>query len=58
MTRPGFYPARAELVCDDVPLSTVAAEVGTPVYVYSAAAIRARYRALDEAFEGYPHRLH
>jgi diaminopimelate decarboxylase len=31
---------------------------GTPVYVYSAAAIRERYRAIETAFAGYPHRLH
>lgn len=58
MTRSGFSFSRTELVCDDVPLSVIAADVGTPVYVYSAAAIRARYRALDDAFDGYPHRLH
>ena len=31
---------------------------GTPLYVYSAAALRERYRALDAAFGGYPHALH
>lgn len=54
----GFHRSQAELVCDHVPLSAIAADVGTPVYVYSAAAIRERYRALDEAFGGYPHRVH
>lgn len=58
MPDPGFFRSQAELVCDDVPLSTIAADVGTPVYVYSAAAIRARYRMLDEAFGDYPHRVH
>lgn len=47
-----------ELHCDDVPLSTIARAEGTPLYVYSAAAIRARYLEIDAAFEGYPHRLH
>ena len=46
------------LACDGVPLASIAAEVGTPVYVYSAATIRARYRALDAAFGAYPHALH
>ncbi len=32
--------------------------MGTPVYVYSAALLRERYRALDEAFGGYPHAIH
>ena len=31
---------------------------GTPLYVYSAAALRERFRALDDAFDGYPHALH
>ena len=47
-----------ELVCDGVPLSAVAAAEGTPVYIYSAAALRARYRAIDAAFGRYPHALH
>jgi diaminopimelate decarboxylase len=54
----GFYRSGSHLVCDDVPLSTIAADVGTPSYIYSAAMIRARYRELDEAFGGYPHRIH
>ncbi|MBM3772182.1 MAG: diaminopimelate decarboxylase [Acidimicrobiia bacterium] len=58
MRDPGFFRSRTELVCDDVPLSAIADDVGTPVYVYSAAAIRTRYHALDEAFGGYPHRVH
>lgn len=58
MRSPGFTRSQTELVCDDVPLSAIAADVGTPVYVYSAAALRARYRALDAAFGGYPHRIH
>lgn len=41
-----------------MPLSAIAGQVGTPVYVYSAALIRERYRALDGAFRGHPHRIH
>jgi diaminopimelate decarboxylase len=55
---PGFFRTAHELVCDDVPLSAIADSVGTPVYVYSAATLRARYAAIDEAFGDYPHRLH
>ena len=47
-----------ELVCDAVPLAAIAAETGTPVYVYSAAALRARVHELDAAFAGYPHAIH
>ena len=54
----GFCRAAHQLVCDGVPLSAIAEAEGTPVYVYSAAVLRARYRAIDEAFRDYPHRLH
>jgi diaminopimelate decarboxylase len=46
------------LVCDGVPLEPLAAVHGTPLYVYSAATIDERYRAIDEAFAGYPHSIH
>ncbi len=32
--------------------------VGTPVYIYSARAIREAYRAIDDAFADYPHAIH
>ena len=44
--------------CDGVPLAELAARFGTPLYVYSAAAITRRYREVDDAFDGYPHTLH
>ena len=45
-------------MCDGVQLAAIADAVGTPVYVYSAAALRERYRAIDAAFGGYPHAVH
>jgi diaminopimelate decarboxylase len=51
-------PSSGDLSCDGVPLADIAAAAGTPVYVYSGAEIAARYRAIDEAFGAYPHRLH
>jgi diaminopimelate decarboxylase len=51
----GNHPA---LVCDGVPLAAIAAVAGTPLYVYSAAVLRERYRAIDAAFGRYPHALH
>lgn len=42
------------LHCEDVPLETIAEAVGTPVYVYSANAMRARLRALRAAFAPDP----
>jgi diaminopimelate decarboxylase len=47
-----------QLTCDGVPLSELAAAHGTPLYVYSASTIAARYRAVDEAFASYPHAMH
>ena len=49
--------AAAELHCDAVPLSSLAARYGTPLYVYSATAIRARLRAFAQAFRGVEHTL-
>ena len=54
----GFTFIDRQLVCDGVPLGAIADAEGTPLYVYSAAAIRERYRAIDEAFGEYPHTLH
>ena len=54
----GFVFEQGEAVADRVRVRDVAASAGTPVYVYSAGLIRERFRLLDEAFRGYPHRLH
>jgi diaminopimelate decarboxylase len=54
----GFYREQHELVCDGVPLAPIAAAEGTPLYVYSAETLRTRYRAIDSAFNGYPHTIH
>ena len=54
----GFPRIEGELHCEGVRLSAIAEAAGTPVYVYSADTIRDRYRRLDEALAGIPHRLH
>lgn len=54
----GFVREHGTLVCDGVPLSRIVEADGTPLYVYSAAVIGERYRAIDEAFASYPHTLH
>jgi diaminopimelate decarboxylase len=53
-----FERIAGALHCDGVPLASLAATFGTPLYVYSAATISARYRAIDDAFGGYPHAMH
>lgn len=54
----GFHREERELWCDGVPLAEIARQAGTPVQVYSAPTIAARYRALDQALGAGPHRLH
>jgi diaminopimelate decarboxylase len=44
-----------ELYAENVALSRIAGEFGTPVYVYSRAALESRYLAYDRALEGMPH---
>ena len=46
------------MLCEDVRLEELASAEGTPLYVYSAGTIASRYRAIDDAFRGYPHALH
>lgn len=46
------------LQCEEVPLALIAAEVGTPAYVYSSAAIREQYQLLRQAMAGVDARLH
>ena len=53
-----FQPSATGLVCDGLPVDSIIAATGTPTYVYSARAIREAYRAIDEAFAGYPHAIH
>jgi diaminopimelate decarboxylase len=52
--RGGEQPA---LFCESLSLERLAAKHGTPLYVYSAAAIRARLTAFSRAFRFIPHTL-
>ena len=50
-----FFPYRhGELHAEGVAVAAIAAAVGTPFYLYSAAALTARYRAFSEAFGPRP----
>jgi diaminopimelate decarboxylase len=53
-----FTPTPNGLACDTVGVESIVEEVGTPVYIYSARAIRDAYRAIDAAFAAYPHAIH
>ncbi len=47
-----FQRKRGELHCEDVPLAELAAEVGTPAYVYSTATLRRHARVFRSALRG------
>lgn len=53
-----FTHTATGLVCDGVSVESIVERVDTPVYIYSAGAIRDAYRAIDDAFAAYPHRIH
>ena len=50
-----FVYKDSELYAEDVPLSRIAREVGTPVYVYGSAAFEGHLKAFDAAFAQVPH---
>ncbi len=50
-----FSYVNGELYCEDVPLSKIASEVGTPCYVYSHATITHHFRVFDGAFDSVDH---
>src|SRR6201989_621133 len=52
-----FQYRDSELYCEDVSLTKIAEEVGTPVYVYSRRDIERAYKAFDAALEGIPHEV-
>lgn len=50
-----FTDRHQELCVEDVPLSRIAGEFGTPCFVYSRAALTTAFRDYDEAFGAHPH---
>ena len=50
-----FEYRSGELYCEEVPLRQIAADVGTPAYIYSEQTLRRHIRVFDEAFESAPH---
>lgn len=44
-----------ELYCENVPLSRIAADVGTPTYIYSHATLERHFSAFDQAFADVSH---
>lgn len=54
---PHYAYRQGKLECERVPLTRVADQVGTPVYVYSSASIVAAYRRYRHAFRTIPHSI-
>jgi len=54
---PGFSYKREIAHCERIPLPRLAERYGTPLYAYSAATIRERYRTFDRAFGRFPHTI-
>jgi len=52
-----FQYRGSSLHAEDVPLAAIAAEVGTPCYVYSRRRIEQSWRTYDDAFGDHPHRV-
>ncbi len=50
-----FEYRHGELYCEDVPISRIAKELGTPCYVYSHATLVRHFRAYESAFAHIPH---
>jgi diaminopimelate decarboxylase len=53
-----FEPSPRGLTCDGVSVQSIVDAIGTPVYIYSARAVRESYCAIDAAFAGFPHAIH
>jgi len=51
---PAFAYVKGSLAAEGVPLARIAAEIGTPFYCYSAAALRRAYRQLANALTHLP----
>ena len=50
-----FHYQKEELYCEEVPVSEIARNVGTPFYLYSHATLRKHFRAFDGAFSDLTH---
>ena len=54
LAEPAFAYVKGSLQAEGVPLARIAAEVGTPFYCYSAAALRRAYRGLANSLTHLP----
>lgn len=52
-----FNYVDGSLMAENVSVAQLAQQFGTPLYVYSRAALQSHYRAFDEAFASVPHQV-
>ena len=52
-----FHYRQGQLHCEEIALEALAAQYGTPAYVYSKAAILDRWSEYERALAGIPHRV-
>ncbi len=50
-----FHYRGDDLYCEEVPVSRIASEVGTPTYIYSHATLTRHFQEFDQAFASVPH---
>lgn len=51
-----FFNYRQQfLYAEEISIADIAAEFGTPCYVYSRATLERHWKAFDEAFNNHPH---
>ena len=50
-----FEYRNGELFCEEVPIAELAANYGTPLFVYSRATLERHWHAFDQALEGHDH---
>ena len=55
LTSDAFAYRDGALYCEEVALADIAAQAGTPCYVYSVRSVLDRFRAYDETLDGLPH---
>ncbi len=52
-----FQYRDGQLFAEDLPVEQLADRFGTPLYLYSRAALERHYLAFDEAFGDHPHQV-
>ncbi len=58
MLNSSFHYNQNELYCDDIPVQTIAAEIGTPAYIYSLKRVLENLQHIRTAFAGVNPHIH